>query len=49
VRVVVHAPTLTGSGSDRVAAAVLAAVRAELRRLDDAEPDDSDEGGEQPS
>lgn len=34
MKVVVHGPTLTSSDDDRIAAAVLAAVRAELRRLD---------------
>lgn len=37
MRVVVHAPTLTlptSGGGERVGATVLAAVRAEIRRLD---------------
>jgi hypothetical protein len=44
VRIVVHAPTLTGAASDRVAAAVLAAVRAEIRRLDDGGEADAGNG-----
>ncbi|MBD8059988.1 hypothetical protein IC607_13520 [Cellulomonas sp. JH27-2] len=42
MKIVVHAPTLTSSDDDRVAAAVLAAVRTELRRLDADDEADAD-------
>lgn len=40
MKVVVHPPTLSAAGDGRVAAAVLAAVRVELRRLDPGEDED---------
>lgn len=44
VRVVVHEPTLEAAGAERVGAVVLAAVRAEARRLEGADGADGADG-----
>lgn len=45
MRIVVHEPTLSGDAAGRTGAAVLAAVRAELRRLGSTAPADEGHAG----